>query len=300
MNEMEATEMREDEKSGVDGSGRRRTWMTIHALVVLALSGCTGDAQAEFMGACRTAGICAEPTPPPIVGDLLVDVSLGAPTSASVVSDDAGTLLSHAARRPGSIVRLWVLGAHLEDTVNVHTVTIPRFRGRSPRERSSEETRFVSTERARIATLIAPFFERPRPRNSPIVEGIARVAMADGYGHGRVLAVLTDGREVSSLLSADWECARLLPTVARFEGQLHARRLLEPGSLSGVEVFLARMSAPPVPGRSCPVGMARELHIRELLRSVLRTAGATGIEIETEALHLTTHTPTPTTSTGGH
>ncbi len=272
---------------------------TLLLIAVVALVGCTGDVQAQFMSVCRTTGICAEPLPPPIVGDLLVDVSLGAPTSAAVVSEDAGTLLSHAAHRPGSIVRLWVLGAHLEDTASVYSVTVPHVRGRSPREKAAEESRFVSTERARIATVMAPFFERPRPRSSPIIEGIARIAMADGYGQARVLVVLTDGREVSSLLHADFECARLLPTVAQFEGQLHARRLLESASLAGIEVFLARMSMPAIPGRNCPVGMARELHIRDLLEATLHAAGAARVEIESEALHLTT-TTTRTNATGGH
>ncbi len=255
-------------------------------LALAALFGCAGDAQAQFMSACRTTGICAEPLPPPIVGDLLVDVSLGAPTSVGIVSEDAGTLLAHVAHRPGSIVRLWVLGAHLEDTTSVYTVTVPHVRGRSPREKAAVESRFVSTETARVATVIAPFFVRPRPRNSPIIEGIARVAMADGYSLGRVLVVLTDGREVSSLLHADFECARLLPTVAQFEGQLHERRLLEPASLTGIEVVLARMSMPAIPGRNCPVGIARELHIRDLFNAALHSAGAARVEIQTEALHL--------------
>ncbi len=260
-------------------------------IAALSLAGCGNVAQAELLGACRTAGICAEATPPPVTCDLLVDVSLGAPTSTAAASEDAGELLTFAAHRPGSIVRLWVLGAHLEETGTVHTSTVPRFRGRSPRERQSEEARFVAGERSRIATAITPYFERPRPRNSPIVEGITRVALADGFGHSRTLAVLTDGREVSSLLSADFECARRLPTIAQFEGQLHARRLLEAGSLTGIEVYLARMSSPPIPGRRCPVGMARELHIRDLFRSVLRTAGAARIEIESEGLHLHPGTP---------
>lgn len=254
-------------------------------VVAILVSACDGDASARLTSACRTASLCAVPAPPAQVADLLVDTSVGAPTNVITATDDAITLLTSLTSRPGSIERIWILGTRFEDTRPIYTMTVPTFRARSTTARAAEEARYVAQERARVSTALTPFFVRPLPRSSPIVEGITRVAMADGFGQHRVLVATTDGRQVSSL-GFDFECMRRLPTVEQFQTALRAQRLLESGALSGIEVYVARMSAPPIPGRDCPVGIARELHIRHLLRLTLRSAGAARVEIESEGLSL--------------
>lgn len=253
-------------------------------VLLLALPGCDNGTATKALEFCVAIGVCARPALPTITVDFIVHARRDSTTNAAVVSEDYANVL--AAAPPGSPVRVWKLEERVQDTAIIHTVEIPTFHGRTATQRRAEQLRFIAVERARLSTLVAPLYTRPRATHAPIFESLARVAMSDGYGRRRLIVLLTDGREISSDLSLDFDSDSPLPTVAQLGTTLRGRRVLEPGALSAVNVYVVRVGPLTTPRRRSARGVGRELHIRDLLRSAIQQSGAR-VEIASEGLHLT-------------
>lgn len=259
-------------------------YLAMLALFLFALPGCDDRTTAKAREFCVAIGICARPALPSITVDFVVHARRDSTTNAAIVAEDYANVLT--AVTPGSLVRIWKLEERVQDTAIIHAVEIPAFRGRTASQRRAEQMRFIAVERARLSTLVAPLYTRMRATHAPIFEGLARVAMSDGYGRRRLIVLLTDGREISSDLSLDFDSDSPLPTVAQLGTILRGRRVLEPGALSAVSVYVVRVGPLTTPRRRSARGVGRELHIRDLLRSAIQQSGAR-VEIASEGLHLT-------------
>lgn len=244
---------------------------------LLGGSGCEGvSAGSPYADACRALGICDEPPKPPGFIDVLCDSSVGSSCDRRALERTVDAVLHHAVERPGSHVRLWVLGKNLAETVPVGEQTMPAFVRGSARGRHAQAERFVETAREFLLTAASSALEASPVRRSPLAEGMSKIGLADADQLPRTLVVLTDGREVSAL--GDFECGAM-PSDARFLGKLRARSLLGPTLLSGAHVEFAFLQSAAIPSRGCAVEVDREVRVRALWTAALKAAGATRVHI---------------------
>jgi hypothetical protein len=189
------------------------------AAVLLAMS-CDGADQT-----CRSFGICDEPAKPAVFVDIICDRSLGSTCSRESLGRELDRVLAYVVARPGSRVRIWMMGATVEKTVALAEQAIPAIKRGSERSRRSQVARILGSVRDVLLSSVATAFEPPSIRRSPLVESITKVAMADASGLTRQIIAITDAREVSAL--ADLECGRV-PTDAQFATLLRRLNLLMP------------------------------------------------------------------------
>jgi hypothetical protein len=99
-----------------------------------------GDLVSIVSGA---VGLREEAASPAEMLDIVIDASDGSPASMSTVESTIRSVLTYAAERPGSEVRLWALGLELSDTRLLASVwsTAPKRRGE--RARKNEAARFI-------------------------------------------------------------------------------------------------------------------------------------------------------------
>lgn len=270
----------------------RRAAVVLRLLVALAAAGC--DALTNHSrGACVALGACDVPVPCPEAVDILIDRSTGAPDIATRRTQSIRVAAQFIAERPGSLLRVWVLGddlAHTEIVREVSSPTLPKTR----RARVQHLDRFVRETVAEFDAALTRASATSPPRRSPIAEGITKItALADGRGLPRRLIVVTDGREVSSV--ADFECTRRLPSTSHFRVALARGHLLQAGALQNVRVEFAHVAGAPIVGRRrCEVNAERELHMRALWLDALHAAGARHVRIESGPPNLDTE-PSSTT-----
>lgn len=247
--------------------------------LALATSSCR-DAHAPVMlaASCRSLGLCESPRPAGTTIDLAFDTSLGSSCTPETAHASIAQVLRVIADRPDGIARVWTQGSELSDTALLATVenTAPVRSG--TRALRSHRERFLRDSEARIDREVAPLFQVPRRRRSPIVETLSRIAMTPSPGGmKRVIVLVTDGREVSGF--GDFECD-LVPTPRRFLPLLRRRGALTPGSLANTSVVFSYVTLGPVVGRVCPVTIARATAIENLWRAALTGAGAESVRFE--------------------
>jgi hypothetical protein len=236
---------------------------------------------AEWIGATDKAA------PAPFTEDVLCDPSSGSTCNAETLRETADVALRKAAERPGSVVRLWILGRSVESTRIVAETRSTAPRGTGRRARASYENTWVTDEEKAFAAAAAAALRKPVHR-SPLAESIGLVALAPSVG-ARELTVITDALEVSDF--GDFECGPL-PKPATFARLLAKRQVLPERSLGGVTVRLCHVDLGAIDRGRCPVSLLRAAEIRTLWKTVLAGAGAKSIEIRQGGLDLISTTST--------
>lgn len=251
------------------------------AAVFLALS-CTNVSADTQQPACQVLGLCDEAPKPAEHVDVLCDPSVGSSCTRDRLGEVLDTVLAHVADKPGSAVRLWILGKDVGGTASVAEQVVPpavRARGRA---KEASAKRFEESARAFLLSAASASFQGPPVRRSPIAEALSKIALAEAAGVQRTSVAITDAREVGV---SDFECG-ILPSEERFLARLKERGLLEPGSLSGVRVLFAFVRSEAIPSRGCPVEVQREARIRALWTAALEGAGAVEVRFGTGAPRL--------------
>jgi len=178
--------------------------------------------------------------------------------------------LTNVASRPGSMTKLWLSGADVEDLECVATATSTST-GKGQRGREAAARRFVDGETTRLLTLAKLALSKRVPSASPIAESLTLLSWQEVQTARRRIIVLSDLRQVSKSLG-DFECGSLPDTDAWLRS-LTAHHYLEPGSLSGVTVHAAFLVPHPVEHRRCSVSLERESAVRELWSAAIERAG---------------------------
>lgn len=259
--------------------------VTLTIVPTLLITGCgQNDASPSLLGSVsRAVGLAEEPLPPPELIDVVLDASEGSPASLATLEHTLNTTLPYAAARPGTSVRLWALGLELSDTRLLATVqsTAPKRRGE--RARKAEAQRFIETAKPFLLQAAQPVFERAAKKQSPIAEGISRVAYSTApAGVQRHLIIITDARQVGGVLKFDFECGKV-PDPATFVERLQANAILAPKTLTNTTIHFAFVALEPVPKRrGCDVTLARAQKIESAWRAAFTAAGARAVSFTTE------------------
>jgi hypothetical protein len=263
----------------------------IAVLPLLLLAACGEGKHTNVLGVVSSAvGLGDVQQLPAEVIDVVVDASDGSPGSLATVQATLDIALPYAAERPESELRLWALGLELADTRLLASVrsTAPKRRGE--RARRTEAQRFIDASRALLLQAARPIFEHPATKQSPIAEGIARVAYSRApAGIHRRIIVITDAREVSGgPLRLDFECDSHLPDAKTFVATLQRNALLAAHALDNTDVHFAFVALDAVPKRRCPVTLARAQQIELVWRAACGAAGATTVSFTTDGPQLDT------------
>jgi hypothetical protein len=248
-----------------------------------------GDLVSIVSGA---VGLQEEAAKPAEMLDIVIDASDGSPGSITTVETTLTSVLTYAADRPGSVIRLWALGLELSDTRLLASVqsTAPKRRGE--RARKNEATRFIDASLPYLLQAARPIFDHPAKKQSPIAEGISRVAYSRApAGMHRQIITITDARQVGGQLKLDFECDKKLPKVEAFVADLHKQAMLTPDSLRDTDVHFAYVALGAIPKRGCQVTLARAQHIESMWRAAFTAAGATSVEFTTDEPRLKASTP---------
>lgn len=269
-----------------------RSFVLITVIVnILSLVGCSGESagSTDHLGVIsRAVGLQEEAAKPAEMLDIVIDASDGSPGSMTTVETTLKSVLVYAADRPGSEIRLWALGLELSDTRLLASVqsTAPKRRGE--RARKNEAARFVDASLPYLLQAARPIFDHPAKKQSPIAEGISRVAYSRApAGMHRKIITITDARQVGGQLKLDFECDKKLPKVEAFVADLHKQAMLTPDSLRDTEVHFAYVALGAIPKRGCQVTLARARHIESMWRAAFTAAGATSVEFTTDEPRLT-------------
>lgn len=258
-------------------------------LASLALAGCAreGGAGANLLGVVSGAVGLSEPTPRSAeVLDIVIDASEGSPGSIATVETTVDRALAYAAERPGSEVRVWALGLELSDTRLLASVRSAAPKRRGERARKAEAQRFMDASKPLLLQAVRPIFDHPAKKQSPIAEGISRVAYSRTAGMHRLVIVITDGREVGGPLRVDFECDKKLPDAKTFVATLQKNALLTAHTLDNTDVYFAFVALEAVPKRGCPVTLARAQQIELIWRAACGAAGATNVFFTTDGPQL--------------
>lgn len=268
-------------------SKRVRSFVLITVIVnILSLVGCSRESagSTDHLGVISSAvGLQEEATKPAEMLDIVIDASDGSPGSIATVETTLKSALTYAAERPGSKVRLWALGLELSDTRLLASVesTAPKRRGE--RARKNEAARFIDASLPYLLQAARPIFDHPARKQSPIAEGISRVAYSRApVGMHRQIITITDARQVGGQLKLDFECDKKLPKVEAFVADLHKQAMLTPDSLRDTDVHFAYVALAAIPKRGCQVTLARAQHIESMWRAAFTAAGATSVVFTTD------------------
>lgn len=274
----------------------RRSTLSLFLLLGLVLTAaCSRDnaAKGDIVSIVSGAvGLQEEAAKPAEMLDIVIDASDGSPSSITTVESTVKAALTYAAELPGSEVRVWAIGLEFSDTRLLASVrsTAPKRRGE--RARKNEATRFIDASLPYLLQAARPIFDHPAKKQSPIAEGISRVAYSRApAGMHRKIITITDAREVGGQLRIDLECDKKLPTVEAFVAALHKQAMLMPDSLRDTDVHFAYVALAAIPKRGCQVTLARAQHIESMWRAAFTAAGATTIEFTTDEPRLTATAP---------
>lgn len=268
-------------------SNRVRSFVLITVIVsILTLGGCSREnaGSTDHLGVISSAvGLQEEAAKSAEMLDIVIDASDGSPGSMTTVETTLKSALTYAADRPGSVVRLWALGLELSDTRLLASVesTAPKRRGE--RARKNEAARFIDASLPYLLQAARPIFDHPAKKQSPIAEGISRVAYSRApAGMHRRIITITDARQVGGQLKLDFECDMKLPKVEAFVADLHKQAMLTPDSLRDTDVHFAYVALGAIPKRGCQVTLARAQHIESMWRAAFTAAGATSVAFTTD------------------
>lgn len=235
---------------------------------VVALAGCDVGGTLEKVG-------LADPAPlGPELIDVVCDPSVGSTCTSDTLGNTLAVVLGRVAMRPGSLIRMWVLGEAVEATAIKAEVAVPVQKGKTPRARAANAVRWQSQQRELLLASVTSSLSDKHPlTSSPLAEAVTKVSLADSHGLSRKMVVITDGRETGV---ADFECGRL-PSDKVWESRLNRLSLLNAGTLAGIEVSFTYMTQPPI--ERCAVSIKREMRIRVLWSNALHGAGGSDVRM---------------------
>jgi hypothetical protein len=224
-----------------------------------------------FTLGCEDAAVFFKGPPPPVpfVLDVLVDASedsSGSPaTATSVVTMAARSV----ADRPGSLIRVWVLGPTVGRTRIVSTATVPSPHRAGKRFREATKDAFLRDTLPVLLNPVIAALKEPAPRRTPLVQSLLLIALAEAPVHAeRHLVAITDLRE-----SELWgECSRP-PNVERVNELLRATNC--PTRLSGVKVSFAYCGLRPAKNPRCGLSVTAYEELRNFWRQWVAANGGT-------------------------
>lgn len=219
---------------------------------------------------CVTLRLCDPPSPETTTIDIICDLTADCTVDNLRLTLDQS--LHHCASRPGSIVRLWMMGRTVSDVTLIGAADSSSAEAKAKKKRATSAQRFVDRELPRLLAAAQLAMAKPKPGASPIAETLTVVSWAEARTTTRIIIVITDARQVSPL--ADFEC-KALPDEDTWIRLLAANRSLAPHSLESVSVHFAFVGVTPVAGRGCRVSLERETEIRELWRVAIARTGGT-------------------------
>jgi len=220
---------------------------------------------------CEDAAVFFKGPPPtvPLVVDILVDASedsSGSPeTATSVVTMAARSVADH----PGSLVRIWLLGATVGRTRIVSTATVPSPSRAGKRFREATRDAFLRDTLPVLLDPVNAALKEPAPRRTPLVQSLLLIALAEAPARAqRHLAVITDLRE-----SELWgECSRP-PNVERVNELLRATNC--PTRLSGIKVAFTFCGLRPAKNPRCGLSVTAYEDLRVFWRQWVAANGGT-------------------------
>lgn len=264
------------------GRGIRNIHIVTFVAFTLAIGVSQGALAASVDDWCVAIRVCDPPAAPTVTYDILCD------RTASCTEQNLRTTIEDAlhacASRPGSVVRLWMMGRLVTDTTLVASARNETGDRKGKKKKALSAQRFVDRELPRMVAAAQMAMTKPAPNASPIAESLTVVSWAEVDTDLRVIVALTDGKQMSPS-SGSFEC-RVLPEIESWLRTLATHRCLTPHVLDGVSVHFAFVGVQAVSGRGCSVSLQRETEIRELWRAAIERAGGT-LSITTGPARLT-------------
>jgi hypothetical protein len=252
------------------------TRSVVVAVLACLLTACGGDAAHPSLGTrfARAVGLADAPPPPTITIDILCDPSKDSTCTTESLDATITSTLPAIADRPGSELRLFMLGSDLASTRLIATVRNTTSASGNANTAKMSRGRFVDASRSAVMTAAQPYLAASPKGGSPIAEALTTVAMSTVHTDSRVLCVVSDAREVS-VVGGDFECDDPLPTPPSFAKALQRHRVLPPGSLAGVKVFFTYFAIAPMHRHGCVETLERLAQMKDLWTAAVEAAGGT-------------------------
>jgi len=207
-------------------------------------------------------------TPPTI--DILVDHGSNAPGTPENLDLVVSGILSQVARRPGSTVRGFWCANTVGESKLISAYVVPPPAKPNLRAREAHAKAVIADGSRRFHEAAAPFFADFHRKTTPLIETIARIALAGNpTGGDRVILAVTDLREESELFGR-FECDAL-PSRDAFLASVAT--VLPKDSLQGATVYAVFAAPDSVDGDRCPVRIARFRAITQLFAAAIEQAG---------------------------
>lgn len=236
-------------------------------LIAVSVMGVSMAACSDWQGACAAAGVCDPPPPSPVTLNLICDHSQGSTCTRRTLEDTLRVLVAELSERPGSELRLWMIGSTVDQAALAGTASAPPL----PRSRGARQSQLDSFRLSTIGTLVAAtdaHFDRP-PARSPIIDTLARVLMVGTVSGRQTAVVISDAREFGRL---DFECGRL-PAPGDLLERMRAERVLPQTSLMNTTVAFTYVGIPPVDRARCAASIQRTRDIEDLWRELVTGSG---------------------------
>lgn len=263
------------------------------ALTLILATACGGEPAepSVFTRMGRAVGLADEPPPPTITVDVACDASKGSTCTAESLDATLVQVIRVTADRPGSEVRLWMVGPTLATTKLIASVTSDVPRNGNAKSKRAAAARYIESARAYLTKAAQPYLDEPERGGSPLSEALTLIALAGARTDHRLLCLVSDGLEVSKI-GGDLECADPLPTPSTFVKTLQREHVLPAGSLTDVKVLFMFMTITATDRRGCAaMSLERRALMEELWTSAIAAAGGTA-QFDTGATDLTTITTT--------
>jgi hypothetical protein len=264
------------------------------ATLAVLLTACGGDPAHPSLATrvARSVGLADQPPPPSLTLDVVCDPSKDSTCTTESLDATLASVLPVIAERPGSVLRVFMVGPDLASTKMLPTVENNLPTSGNANTAKTAKARFIDASRTALMAAAQPYLAGNTKGGSPIAEALTTVAMAAVHTDSRAICVITDGREVSAIGGMDFECDDPLPTPQTFAKTLQKARVLPPGSLAGVTVSFTYLTITPIhrKERGCVETLARLAQIRELWTAAIEAAGGTA-DFSTTTIDPTTITP---------
>jgi len=270
-----------------------RLYLVFVAILAVLLLACGGDPAHPSIGTrfARAVGLTDPPPPPSVTVDLVCDPSKDSTCTTESLDATLAAMLPVTAERPGSELRLFLLGPDLASTKRVSDVKNALAVSGNANSAKTARARFVDGARSSVMTAAQPFLAGNPKGGSPIAEALTTIAMAAVHTDSRIICVISDARQVSAI-GGDFECDDPLPTPQGFTKALQRERVLPPGSLAGVKVFFTYLAITPIHRKEqgCVETLERLAQMKDLWTAVIEAAGGT-TQFDTGAIDPTAIAP---------
>lgn len=249
---------------------------TLAVTFIVLLTACGGDPARPSFGTrvARSLGLADPPPPASLTVDIVCDPSKDSTCTTESLDATLVATLPAVADRPGSELRLFFVGPTLADTKLVGSVKNTLALGGNANTAKTAKARFVDAARTSLMTAAQPYLAGNPRGGSPIAEALTTVAMTAIHTDSRIILVISDAREVSTV-GGDFECDDPLPPPRAFAQTLQRARALPPGSLAGVKVYFTYLTITPIhrKEKGCGETLERLAQIRDLWTAAIEAAG---------------------------